>query len=150
MRAVVQRVRNCKVEVDGNITGELDKGLLVYIAVAASDTAEDIQYIGDKVINLRIFKDDRGKMNLSILDKPGYDFMVISQFTLYGDTRKGRRPSYIQAADPRKGSSLYHDFIGYLHNKGFSPSQGIFGAMMNVHYINEGPVTILLDSEKNF
>ena len=150
MRAVVQRVSHCTVTVENRLSGSLDKGLLVYLGISRNDTINDITYVAEKVMNLRMFKDEEGKMNLSIKDKKGYDFMIVSQFTLYGDTRKGRRPSYSSAADPSKAESYYILCIEHLTNCGFHPSMGEFGALMEVSYTNMGPVTLLIDSERRF
>lgn len=146
MKAVIQRVKKCSVSVDGRVTGSLEKGLLIYLGIHKDDTEKEIRYIAEKAGNLRIFNDDSGKMNLSLKDIPGTDIMVISQFTLYGDARKGRRPSYSDAAPPEKARLFYHAFIDYLKEIGFSPEQGEFQAEMEVTYTNTGPVTILLDS----
>jgi D-aminoacyl-tRNA deacylase len=146
MKAVIQRVKNCQVLVNGRIIGRLEKGLLIYLGVHRDDTEKEARYIAEKAVNLRIFNDDNGKMNLSLKDIPGTDVLVVSQFTLYGDTRKGRRPSYIEAAEPEKALNLYHTFLDYLKKLGFSPEQGEFQSEMEVTYTNMGPVTILLDS----
>ncbi len=150
MRAVVQRVSHCTVTVENRFLGSLDNGLLVYLGVSRNDTEDDITYVAEKVMHLRIFKDGEGKMNLSISEKKGYDFMVVSQFTLFGDTRKGRRPSYSLAAGPSKAESYYLLFIEHLTRCGFHPASGEFGAMMEVSYTNTGPVTLLIDSERMF
>ena len=146
MKAVVQRVKNCSVLVDGELTGSLQKGLLIYLGVHKDDTEKEVRYMAKKAVDLRIFNDDNGKMNLSLKDIPGSDVLVVSQFTLYGDARKGRRPSYIEAAEPEKAKALYHAFLDYLKELGFSPAKGEFQAAMEVTYTNMGPVTILLDS----
>lgn len=150
MRAVVQRVENCSVEVEGKTTGCIRSGLLVYLGVTHRDTDKDVTYIADKIANLRIFEDSKGKMNLSLNDKKECGILVLSQFTLYGDTRKGRRPSYSKAADPEQGKQLYEHFLKELESIGHPPQFGVFGAFMKVSYTNSGPVTILLDSEKIF
>lgn len=149
MRAVVQRVSKAHVEVDNKIVGKIDKGLLVYLGIADDDTKEDIKYMVDKISNLRIFQDQEDKMNLSIKDIGG-KLLIISQFTLMGDCRKGRRPSFIMAAKPDKASLLYEEFIGSCKKTGLEVESGVFQAHMTVDYINDGPVTILLDSEKIF
>ena len=149
MRAVVQRVRNCEVKIDGNSAGVIDDGLLVYLGVCLGDDASDAKYLAEKAANLRIFLDDSGKMNHSALDLKK-EIMVVSQFTLCADARKGRRPSYSNAAGPDKALPLYRHFIKFLVSLGFSPKEGVFGGMMDVIYTNAGPVTILLDSNKAF
>lgn len=146
MKAVIQRVKNCTVSVEGHLVGSLETGLLIYLGIHKDDSEKDVRYIADKAANLRIFNDDNGKMNLSLKDIPGSDILVVSQFTLYGDARKGRRPSYFEAAEPEKARFLYHAFIAYLSKRGFSPAQGEFQAAMEVTCTNVGPVTILLDS----
>jgi len=146
MKAVIQRVKNCTVLVEGNVTGSLEKGLLIYLGIHRDDTDREVRYIAEKAVNLRIFNDENGKMNLSLKDIPGSDVLVVSQFTLYGDARKGRRPSYTEAAEPKKARLLYHAFLEYLTELGFSPAQGEFQAAMEVTYTNVGPVTILLNS----
>ena len=149
MRAVVQRVLNTQVKVEGQCVGKIERGLLVYLGVHKDDTDKDFDYILDKVINLRIFSDDAGKMNLSLLDTAG-EIMVVSQFTLFGDARHGRRPSYGEAAGNEKGNLYYQRFLYSLEEKGIKTASGKFGADMEVSYINDGPVTILLDSFKDF
>lgn len=149
MRAVVQRIKNGTVAIKGRIKGQIAKGLLVYLGVGKSDDYKDVHYLVDKVINLRIFEDKEGKMNIS-LKQIGGQILVISQFTLYGDVRKGRRPSYSNAAVPITAEKLYKQFILELQKQGFVVASGEFGAMMDVSYTNYGPVTILLDSEKVF
>lgn len=150
MRAVVQRVENCRVEAYDEIQGEIASGLLVYLGITHQDGAADINYISDKIVNLRIFEDREGKMNLSLKEKPECGILVLSQFTLYGDTRKGRRPSYSKAAPAQTGRSLYNKFLKQLEILGHPPQSGVFGASMRVTYTNLGPVTLLLDSEKIF
>ena len=149
MRAVVQRVRDCSVKVKGEILGLIERGLLVYLGVERGDDESDISYLAEKIINLRIIGDAEGKMNLSVLDM-NQSLLVISQFTLCADTRKGRRPSYIHAADPVEAEELYRRFIVEVGRFGLKVEAGKFRAMMDVKYINEGPVTILLDSKKHF
>ena len=149
MRAVVQRVSDARVLVDGQCIGEIERGLLVYLGVHKDDTDKDFDYILDKVINLRIFSDDAGRMNLSLLDTGG-DILVVSQFTLFGDARRGRRPSYGEAAGNEKGNLYYQRFLHELKEKGINTASGQFGADMQVSYTNDGPVTILLDSFKVF
>lgn len=149
MRAVVQRVSKAQVSVDSKIVGSIEKGLVVYIGVGKEDTNSDIDYLADKVVGLRIFEDDNEKMNLSVQDIEG-DVLAISQFTLYGDVRKGKRPSFTDSAEPLIGNEFYEHFIDKLENMGINVQRGIFGAHMEVSYINDGPVTILLDSKKLF
>ena len=144
MRAVVQRVSSSKVTVDGEVTGEINKGLLVLLGVTHEDTSKDVDYIIDKVLNLRIFEDENEKMNLSLKDVGG-ELLVVSQFTLYGDASKGRRPSYIKALGGDKATLLYDEFNNKLRDKGIEVGTGIFGADMKVSLINDGPVTILLE-----
>jgi D-aminoacyl-tRNA deacylase len=149
MRAVVQRIRGCSVSVDGRLTGTTDQGLLVYLGVGRNDTDRDVRFLRDKVLNLRIFPDEAGKMNLSVLDIGG-GIMVVSQFTLYGDAREGRRPSYTEAAEPGMARTLYEQALQLFSQSGLAVASGEFRARMEVSYTNLGPVTILLDSEKRF
>lgn len=147
MRAVVQRVSRAKVTVAGRVTGEIERGLLVLLGVSTVDTGSDADYLVDKIANLRIFEDDGGKMNLSLSDIDG-QMLVVSQFTLYGDTRRGRRPSFIAAAGGEKAKTLYEYFVSRSYEAIQKVATGEFGAMMDVELINDGPVTIILDSEK--
>lgn len=149
MRAVVQRVSDARVEVDGSTIGRADRGILVYLGVAAGDSESDAAWLAEKASNLRIFEDTEGKMNLSAIDVGGAA-LVISQFTLLADARKGRRPSYSDAAPPEAAKPLYERFVELL--RGYIPKveTGLFQAEMRVSYVNEGPVTILLDSKKLF
>lgn len=149
MRAVVQRVSECRVTVNGEVTGEIGRGLLVYLGVEREDEEKDLLYIADKVTGLRIFEDEAGKMNLSVHDIGG-QLLVVSQFTLCADTRKGKRPSYNPAAPPELGRRLYESFVETVRDRGFTVATGEFGAVMAVNYTNDGPVTILLDSNKQF
>lgn len=149
MRAVVQRVKNAKVEVDDNEIGAIDSGLLVFLGIGNDDNMDDIDYLIDKIVNLRIFEDKEDKMNLSAVDL-GKDIMVISQFTLYGDCRKGRRPSFFDAAPPDKAERLYDVFINKIKNYDLNIETGEFKAMMDVDLVNDGPVTLLIDSKKDF
>lgn len=149
MRAVVQRVKECSVSVDGLVKGRIDAGLLVYLGVGRNDTEKDALSLCDKIVNLRIFADPQGKMNLSVLDTGG-GILVVSQFTLYGDAREGRRPSYTEAADPATARRLYEFALSLLGTSGVHLAAGEFQASMEVTYTNSGPVTILLDSEKKF
>jgi len=149
MRAVVQRVRNASVEVSDKVVGKIGRGLLVLVAVGRDDARADADYLTDKVVNLRIFHDQDGKMNRSVLEAGG-SALIVSQFTLYGDVRRGRRPSYSDAASPEKGKELYEYFVERVRSNGVEVETGIFQAMMMVTLSNDGPVTILLDSKKSF
>ncbi|MCS7174454.1 D-aminoacyl-tRNA deacylase [Pseudothermotoga sp.] len=149
MRAVVQRVHNASVSVDGKLVGQINAGLLVYLGVGKNDTEKDVEWMCDKIANLRIFEDSNGKMNLSLLQVNG-ELLVISQFTLYGDCRRGRRPSFDEAAPPEIGEKLYEMFIEKMKQQVKRVEKGIFGAHMEVESMNDGPVTILLDSERRF
>jgi D-tyrosyl-tRNA(Tyr) deacylase len=149
MRAVVQRVETASVSVDGEVTGKIDQGLVVLLGVARDDTEDDAEVLADKIVNLRIFVDDQGKMNRSLLETGGA-MLAVSQFTLYGDARKGRRPSFIDAAEPEKANSLYEHFLKRARALGVKVETGVFQAMMKVSLVNDGPVTILLDSRKQF
>jgi D-tyrosyl-tRNA(Tyr) deacylase len=149
MRAVVQRVRDCSVKVDGVVTGSIEAGLLVYLGVGRNDGEREVAAICDKIVHLRILPDDLGRMNLSVLDT-GAAILVVSQFTLYGDAREGRRPSYSAAAEPDKARPLYEMALARLAQTGLPVAAGVFQASMEVAYTNMGPVTILLDSEKVF
>lgn len=147
MRAVIQRVSRARVTVEGRVAGEIGAGLLVLLGVGKMDNSESASYLAEKIANLRIFSDEAGKMNLSVLDTGG-SALVVSQFTLYGDTRGGRRPSYIQAAAPEEAHRLYEEFVKSLRSLGVKVETGVFQAHMQVEMVNDGPVTILLDSEK--
>ena len=149
MRAVIQRVKSASVTVEGKVVSEIRVGLLVFLGVAQEDTPADVNYMASKIANLRIFEDDEGRMNLSILEVGG-EALVVSQFTLYGDCRKGRRPSFIAAARPEKADPLYQAFMDEISRLGVPVKAGIFQAMMDVELINDGPVTMLLDSNKLF
>lgn len=149
MRAVVQRVERSKVDVDGKTIGSIEKGLLIFLGVGQEDGDKDLDYIFDKIINLRIFEDEDGKMNRSLLDIEG-ELLVVSQFTLYGDARKGRRPSFSSSARPDLANEMYEEFIARARNMGIRTETGEFGADMKVDILNDGPVTILLDSERIF
>lgn len=149
MRAVIQRVTQACVGVEGKIVGEIASGFVVLLGVSHEDQATDADYLADKIINLRVFSDEQGKMNLSLADTGGA-LLVVSQFTLYGDARKGRRPSYTDAAAPEKAISLYEYFVERARSKGVRVEIGIFQAMMQVSLTNDGPVTLLLDSKKKF
>ncbi|MED9947055.1 MAG: D-aminoacyl-tRNA deacylase [Peptacetobacter hiranonis] len=149
MRAVVQRVSRSEVTVDGRTTGKINKGLLVLLGVTHGDTSKDVDYIVDKIINLRIFEDENDKMNLSLKDIGG-EMLAVSQFTLYGDCRKGRRPSFTNAAAPEEADKLYQEFVKKVSEQGINTETGEFGAHMMVDLVNDGPVTILLESNKSF
>lgn len=149
MRAVVQRVKSASVMVDRKVIGSIEKGLLIFLGVEEKDDDSDLNYILDKTTGLRIFEDEDEKMNLSILDVKG-EILVVSQFTLYGDVRKGKRPSFSTAARPDKGNEYYLKYIEEIKTRGIVVETGQFGADMDVQLINDGPVTILLDSHKNF
>src|SRR5258707_15576396 len=149
MRAVVQRVSRAKVAVEGRVTGEIGAGLMILLGVGRDDTSAVAASMAEKCANLRIFEDDHGKMNRSPLEVKG-SALVVSQFTLYGDARGQRRPSFISAAPPEQAKALYEEFCKALHNLGVNVATGIFQAMMSVELVNEGPVTILLDSDKTF
>jgi D-aminoacyl-tRNA deacylase len=147
VRAVIQRVARASVRVDGRVTGEIQAGMLVLLGVGRTDNPESASYLAEKIANLRVFADQAGKMNLSLLEVRGAA-LVVSQFTLYGDTRGGRRPSYIQAAPPAEANRLYEEFVQSLRSLGVPVETGVFQADMQVELVNDGPVTILLDSEK--
>jgi D-aminoacyl-tRNA deacylase len=149
MRAVVQRVSRARVTVEGRVTGEISAGLMILLGVGREDTAAVAASFAEKVANLRIFEDDQGKMNRSLLDAKG-SALVVSQFTLYGDARGQRRPSFISAAPPEMAKALYEEFTRAMQELGVGVATGIFQAMMSVELVNEGPVTILLDSDKQF
>ena len=149
MRAVVQRVTEARVEVAGKPVGAIGAGLLVLLGVARDDTRDDADYLADKIVNLRVFDDDEGKLNRS-LSESGGAVLVVSQFTLYGDVRRGRRPSYSDAAEPEKANQLYEYFVERVRSAAVKVETGIFQAMMKVSLTNDGPVTILLDSRKLF
>jgi D-tyrosyl-tRNA(Tyr) deacylase len=149
MRAVVQRVSRAKVTVEGGVTGEIGGGLMILLGVGRGDTSAVAASMAGKCANLRIFEDEQGKMNRSLLDVKG-SALAVSQFTLYGDARGQRRPSFITAAPPEQAKALYEEFCEALRKHGVTVATGIFQAMMSVELVNEGPVTILLDSDKTF
>jgi D-tyrosyl-tRNA(Tyr) deacylase len=149
LRAVVQRVDFSEVIVDDTVTGKIDKGLTILLGVEEGDTEEDAKYIAEKCVNLRIFEDENEKLNLSLLDIGG-GLLVISQFTLLGDCRKGRRPNFMAAAKPEKAAFLYDRFIEYCSQSGVNVQKGVFQAHMLVKIYNNGPVTVLLDSKRSF
>jgi len=146
MRAVIQRVKSAEVYVDGKIKGKIGSGLLVFLGIGKGDGEEDLNFLVSKIPDLRIFEDEVGKFNLSLLEKKG-EILVVSQFTLYGDCRKGRRPSFTEAEEPGIAKNLYERFIERLKERGLNVATGEFQARMEVHIINDGPVTLLLDSK---
>ncbi len=149
MRALIQRVKESSVTIEGKLHSKIGKGLLVLLGVTHTDTSQGAQYLARRCADLRIFEDDQGKMNLSVKDTQG-EIMVVSQFTLYGDTRKGNRPSFIDAAPPEKANALYEEFVGYLRNEIGSErvATGVFRAMMDVQLINDGPVTVMVEDKQ--
>jgi D-tyrosyl-tRNA(Tyr) deacylase len=147
MRVVVQRVSEARVEVDGQVAGAIGQGLVVLLGIARTDTAADAGYLADKVVGLRIFPDAEGQLNRSLVDAGG-SLLVVSQFTLYGDCRKGRRPSFDLAAPPEQARQLYEQFLAAVRARQVPCQAGIFQARMKVHLVNDGPVTILCDSER--
>jgi D-tyrosyl-tRNA(Tyr) deacylase len=149
MRAVVQRVRRASVTVDAAVVGEIAHGLLVFVGVANDDGPADVQYIAAKVHDLRVFEDDDGRMNRSVVETAGA-VLVVSQFTLHGDCRKGRRPSFDAAAAPQLAKALYEDVVRSLRASGLTVATGIFQADMDIELVNDGPVTLLLDSRRTF
>lgn len=149
MRAVVQRVHESSVTVDGRITGKIGKGLLVLLGVSESDTEQDADYLAEKIVGLRCFADDASKFNLSVRDVGG-SVLAVSQFTLFGDCRKGKRPSFTEAARPELAIPLYERFVERVRASGIEVQTGEFGAHMDVHLVNDGPVTLMLDSKKAF
>jgi len=149
VRAIVQRVLQASVRIDGRVAGEIGRGVLVLLGVGRTDAEADADYLADKIINLRIFDDTAGKMNLSLTEVGG-SALVVSQFTLYGDVRRGRRPSYTDAAEPQSANRLYEYFVGRMRAVGTKVETGVFQADMQVALTNDGPVTILLDSKKAF
>jgi D-aminoacyl-tRNA deacylase len=149
MRAVLQRVTRALVRVEGETVGEIEKGLVILLGIARDDTERDALYLVEKVVNLRIFEDEEGRMNLSVLDTAG-GLLIVSQFTLYGDVRRGRRPSWIEAAEPERAEPLYEFFVREASRSVKHVATGSFRRMMKVELVNDGPVTILLDSRKLF
>ena len=145
MRIVVQRVKEAKVEVDGRVTGSIGVGLVLLVGIAKQDTYQQADYLVDKILGLRIFQDNAGKMNLSVLDVKG-ELLIVSNFTVYGDCRKGRRPSFDLAADPEKAEELYQYFVNHARSASIPVATGVFRASMSVHLINDGPVTLVCDS----
>jgi len=149
MRAVIQRVKQASVTVNGTCTGSIDKGIVTFLGIHHSDSTKEITWMADKIVNLRIFPDSDGKMNISLADINA-EMLIVSQFTLYGDCRKGRRPGYSEAAPPDQAESLYEQFVEEVRKKGITTATGTFQAMMDVALVNDGPVTLLLDSNKKF
>jgi D-tyrosyl-tRNA(Tyr) deacylase len=149
VRAVVQRVSQARVEVEGQTVGQIRLGLLVLLGVGRGDTLEDAAYLARKVAGLRVFSDEEGKMNLSLAEVGG-EVLVVSQFTLYGDTRKGKRPNFVNAAPPGEGKRLYEYFCALLAEQGLHVETGVFQAHMEVHLVNHGPVTLWLDSSERY
>jgi len=145
LRVVLQRVKDAKVTVEGQVAGQIQKGLVLLVGAKTGDTEEDVRFLVDKCINLRIFEDNQQKMNLSALDV-GAEILVVSQFTLYGDTSKGRRPSFTGALEPQEAERLYHKFIQHIKGAGLKVESGVFGAKMLVDIANWGPVTFILES----
>jgi len=146
---VVQRVSEGSVEVEGAVVASVGRGLLVLLGVGKGDSESDLDYMVDKILNLRVFEDSNGKMNLSLLDVGG-EMLVVSQFTLYGDCRKGRRPSFSDSADPAVAEPMYLRFIEKVRSRGVRVGEGVFGAVMSVRLCNDGPVTLLIDTERAF
>ncbi len=146
MRVVVQRSKEAKVTVNDKVTGSIVKGFVVLVGVTHEDTIKDAAFLADKVANLRVFEDEAGKMNFSLLDAGG-EVLSVSQFTLYGDCRKGRRPNFMEAARPDQAVEIYEAFNSCLREKGLKVETGVFGAMMDVQLINDGPVTLIIDSK---
>ena len=147
MRAIIQKVKKAKVEVSEKTVGEIDKGLLVFVAVTDSDDIKDVEYIKKKITKLRIFEDDDGKMNLSLKDVGG-EILIVSQFTLYGDVRKGNRPSFVKSSSAQKAEEYYNLLIEKIKEDGFKVESGKFQTHMEVSLVNDGPVTIQVDSER--
>jgi len=149
LRAIIQRVKEARVDVDGETVGKIGEGVLVLLGAEKDDSGVDTEYLAEKILTLRIFEDGEGKMNLSVSDTGG-SLLVVSQFTLYGDCRKGRRPSFDKAAPPEVAEALYEEFVSKLRARGARVETGRFRAMMDVHLVNWGPVTLMLDSKKEF
>ena len=148
MRLVIQRVSKAAVIVNNETVGSIDNGLIGFLGITHQDTLDDIKWLVDKMVKMRIFNDDEGKLNKSVLDKK-YALLLISQFTLLGDTKKGNRPSFINAMEPNKSKDIYNKFIELILQNGLTVASGVFGAMMDITSVNDGPVTILIDSKVN-
>ena len=146
MRAVLTRVKSASVSIDGNVVGKIGQGFLILLGVGPEDTERHSRYLAEKALGLRVFEDENGKMNLSLADVDG-SVLVVSQFTLYGNCRKGRRPSFTEAANPKLGNRLYEQFLRDCDDLGFKPQHGEFGADMQVESVNDGPVTLILDTD---
>lgn len=149
MRAVIQRVKRATLSVGGEEVSSIGGGLMVLVGVTDSDTKKDMEYIGNKIVGLRVFNDENGVMNVNVGDSQN-EIMVVSQFTLYGDAKKGNRPSYIRAAKGEFSEPMYEDLIAYIESKGYKVARGVFGADMAIDMVADGPVTILIDSERSF
>ena len=147
MKALLQRVDRASVSVDGKITGEIGKGLCVFLGVVVEDTEKDISWLADKIVNLRIFDDESGKMNRSLIDEEGR-MLIVSQFTLCGDCKKGRRPSWIKAAEPIFANDMYEKFVKEIEARGVRTATGVFQSLMKVEICNDGPVTLMIDSKE--
>ena len=147
MKALLQRVDRASVTVGGNVTGSIGKGLCVFLGVAEGDTQKYIAWIADKVVNLRIFDDESGKMNRSVIDEKG-EILIVSQFTLCGDCKRGRRPSWTNAAEPTEANRMYEKFVGEIESRGVVAATGVFQALMKVEICNDGPVTLMIDSRE--
>ena len=146
MRAVLTRVKSASVTIDGSVVGKIGKGFLILLGVGPEDTEEKCRYLAENALGLRVFEDENGKMNLGLCDVGG-EVLVVSQFTLYGNCRKGRRPSFTEAADPDLGNALYEKFLSVCQELGYPPQHGVFGADMQVSSVNDGPVTLILDTD---
>ncbi len=147
MRAVLTRVNSASVTIDGTVTGKINRGFLILLGIGPKDTEKECRYLAEKALGLRIFEDENGKMNLD-LRQVGGSVLVVSQFTLYGNCRKGRRPSFVEAAGPELGNALYEKFLSICQELGYPPQHGRFGADMQVESINDGPVTLILDTDQ--
>ena len=147
MRAVLTRVNSASVAIDGQVVGKIGKGFLILLGVGPEDTSKECRYLAEKALGLRVFEDENGKMNLG-LEQVGGEVLVVSQFTLYGNCRKGRRPSFIEAAGPELGNALYEEFLSVCEELGYPPQHGQFGADMQVESVNDGPVTLILDTDQ--
>ncbi|MBR5569525.1 MAG: D-tyrosyl-tRNA(Tyr) deacylase [Oscillospiraceae bacterium] len=147
MRAVLTRVKSASVTIDGQVVGSIGKGFLILLGVGPEDTSKQCRYLAEKALGLRIFEDENGKMNLG-LDQVDGQVLVVSQFTLYGNCRKGRRPSFVEAAGPELGNAMYEEFLSICEELGYPPQHGQFGADMKVESINDGPVTLILDTDQ--
>ena len=147
MRAVLTRINSASVTIDGAVVGKIGKGFLILLGVGPEDTEKECRYLAEKALGLRVFEDENGKMNLGLSDVDG-QVLVVSQFTLYGNCRKGRRPSFTDAANPDLGNRMYEKFLSYCEELGFPPQHGRFGADMKVSSVNDGPVTLILDTDQ--